>query len=149
DVRPRCEASQSPCSAAAWQRKHSARDQTDSHRPSRRRQSRARRKSLNLGLNKTVLPRAIAVNRWIVANSDQEAVRLLSDPEFDPARTAVVQNPEPSTKTVEQLASIPMRTDDSAALVTLVSYRSEKIVIQANTANDAVLLLSDTYYPGW
>src|SRR5207247_11412723 len=42
-----------------------------------------------------------------------------------------------------------MRPDDSAALVTLVSYRSEKIVIQANTANDAVLLLSDTYYPGW
>ncbi len=106
-------------------------------------------KEMRIYLNKTVLPRAIAVNRWIVANSDQEAVRLLSDPEFDPARTAVVQNPEPSTKTVEQLASIPMRTDDSAALVTLVSYRSEKIVIQANTANDAVLLLSDTYYPGW
>ena len=42
-----------------------------------------------------------------------------------------------------------MRTDDSAALVTLVSYRSEKIVIQANAANDAFLLLSDTYYPGW
>src|SRR5207249_5484260 len=55
DVRPRCEVSQSPCSAAAWQRKHSARDQTDSHRPSRRRQSRARRKSLNLGISTSPL----------------------------------------------------------------------------------------------
>ena len=106
-------------------------------------------REMRIYLNKTVLPRAIAVNRWIVANSDQEAVRLLSDPDLDLSRTAVVQNPKASTKTLEQPISIPMRPDDPAALVKLVSYRSEKIVIQANAANDAVLLLSDTYYPGW
>ena len=39
-------------------------------------------KEMRIYLNKTVLPRAIAVNRWVVANSDQEAIRLLCKQPF-------------------------------------------------------------------
>ena len=30
-----------------------------------------------------------------------------------------------------------------------MSYENEKVVVEADATNDAIVLLSDVYYPGW
>ncbi len=83
---------------------------------------------------------------WLVHDirsvpDDTAALALLADPAFDPRTTAVVvgQGPAP-------LRMGPPGPDET---VTTVAYRAEHIVLRTRAATPALLVIADTWYPGW
>ena len=98
--------------------------------------------------NKRALPRA-----WLVGQAQsvdgEEALRLITGqtgentPAFDPRRTALL---EVAPAELPQLAGGELPAD-SAARVTL--YEPNRLVIHTRSAQGAVLVLSEMFYPGW
>ncbi|WP_448545979.1 YfhO family protein [Roseiflexus sp.] len=89
--------------------------------------------------NLKALPRAYLVGRATVA-TDNEAIAILGDPDFDPALEIVVDRSLPVA-----LTGNPSLSGDAK----IVSYSSNRVVIQAIVEQDSMLFLSDAYYPGW
>jgi hypothetical protein len=104
-------------------------------------------KEIRIYLNKTVLPRAFLVRHWVWAQDDKEAMRLVSNPEFDPTATVVIQNMRGGSSPKRIVSEVS--EGKSAGAATVVSYRSERVVIRAEASDEAILLLSDAWYPGW
>jgi len=98
--------------------------------------------------NKRALPRA-----WLVGQAQsvdgEEALRLITGqagentPAFDPRRTALL---EVAPAELPQLAGGELPAG-SAARVTL--YEPNRLVIHTRSAQGAVLVLSEMFYPGW
>lgn len=88
--------------------------------------------------NLDVIPRAYLVHRTVAAPDLERALSLLQSGAVEPGRSAVV----------EGLAAIDTATapGDRAEMV---AYAPETVVIKTQSAAPAVLVLSDTYYPGW
>jgi hypothetical protein len=87
--------------------------------------------------NLDVLPRAYLVHETLAATAD-EAVSLVAAREFDPAQTAVVEGVEPfATRAV---------AGDGARIL---HYAPERVVVESSSAEQALLVLSDGYDPGW
>lgn len=89
--------------------------------------------------NLEALPRAYVVGRVKVA-TDDEAIAILSSPDFDPAAEIVVDRSPPV-----ELTGNPSFSGDAK----IVSYSPNHVVIQATVEQDSMLFLSDAYYPGW
>ncbi|MBK9051976.1 MAG: hypothetical protein IPL78_14015 [Chloroflexi bacterium] len=92
--------------------------------------------------NLDVLPRAFQVPEWAVADDAAAALTLMHDPSFNPARQAVVtslQSPV-SSLSVSQTLSLP---------VSITTYQPEHIEMTVAAAAPALLILTDSYYPGW
>jgi hypothetical protein len=93
--------------------------------------------------NTSVIPRAFLVNDIRPADDMEGALDVMSGASFDPADAAAVEGaPE------DLLAT----TDPSAAIesdVTIESYSDQKVTVRVTTDKPALLVLTDTYYPGW
>jgi len=83
------------------------------------------------------LPRAYAVSGARVADGDT-ALRLLVDPEFDPAREVVLASGPPR----------PPRTDFRGSC-RLVSLRADRVAVDAELSDAGYVVLVDTHDPGW
>jgi len=94
--------------------------------------------------NTTALPRAFLVHdaRWVTATA---AARLLARGAIDPRRTALL---DPATDTRRGGATVEGRTDGTDA-VHVASYGLNTVTIIARSATPAILVLGDTYAPGW
>jgi len=88
--------------------------------------------------NLDVLPRAYLVHQTESAQSTEEAINLLRNPTFDPAHSAVVTG-------LPAIHAQPNPQDS----VEIISYQAERVELRAKSAEQALLLLSDAYYPGW
>jgi hypothetical protein len=86
------------------------------------------------------LPRVYAVHQTRVIADDEAALAAMLDPAFDPARTAI-------------LAGGPELDADSERVgpstVTVLSYEPEEVVLQVELQAPGVVVLSDSWYPGW
>lgn len=87
------------------------------------------------------LPRAFIASEFEVFGDEQAVLRRLVSPDFDPARRVLLE------QRPEGLESRPDTTDRARAEV--VSYRPEHVTVEVESNRDALLVLSDTYYPGW
>jgi len=87
------------------------------------------------------LPRAKLYSNWQVNTNDGANLKTLADPNFDPARTALVSTPQ---KTLP-----PAATNENSGSVEIKSYSPKKIILAANAATPSVLLLNDKYDPDW
>jgi hypothetical protein len=85
-------------------------------------------------------PRAWVVHRARQAD-DGQALALLAEPGFDPSVEILVSRPLPAGFTFD----IP----DHAAVVDVVSYAPEEIVVQVDLFASGWLLLGEWDYPGW
>jgi hypothetical protein len=88
-----------------------------------------------------VVPSAVSV-----PNEDRAGLRM-HDPSFDPDHEVLLMDDAGSPR-----IAVPRTTDadDTAAgRATITSDRDDDLVIDAYSPRDAVLLLSDTYFPGW
>ncbi|HLY67169.1 MAG TPA: oligosaccharide flippase family protein [Chloroflexota bacterium] len=87
--------------------------------------------------NRDVLPRAFVVSDVRVVPSAQAQLQLLSSPEFDVAKSAVVD---------KQLQPAAEATTGHAP-ASILSYTARKILLQAS--GPGLLVLTDNNFPGW
>jgi len=95
--------------------------------------------------NKSVLPRAFAVPASgveFLPDVDAQLERL-RDPSFDPERSVVVSSHAPS------LPSGVLPHSLSQGRVELLKGGVNELAFRAQVSEPAVLVLSQTYYPGW
>lgn len=96
--------------------------------------------ALNIYENTRVLPRAFVVNDVRVVADKQAAFDAIHADDFDPARTVVLEkagNGEESTVHSQQ------------SPVKIVGYGPNEIILEVDTPETGVLVLSEVYYPGW
>jgi hypothetical protein len=90
--------------------------------------------------NKQVLPRAYAVHAVRIAKNESEALQLLRDPGFTPAKEVILEDAD---------APIPLSQDTATSDAQIVDYSPMRVTVHASMRADGYLVLSDTYYPGW
>jgi hypothetical protein len=98
--------------------------------------------------NKTVLPRGFLVpaKGMAVIPRDNDQLGVLRDPSFDPEKTFIVLTIPDALKQLPQLISSNLPLSNR---VDIVSSHINDMVIRAACAEPSVLILSQTYYPGW
>ncbi len=86
------------------------------------------------------LPRTLLYTNWITQANDDEMLKMLASPSFHPHDTVIVATNLPAPPTTAPAA--PGKAD-------IVSYYFRRVVVEAETAQPAVLLLNDRYDPNW
>ncbi|HXV81904.1 MAG TPA: YfhO family protein [Candidatus Binatia bacterium] len=84
------------------------------------------------------VPRAYVVNRTVVEKHSNQVLQLLSDARFDPAQEVVLDSEIPMTQ-----------AGDLKATATIVRYENGRVTIATSANSDGILVLADSYYPGW
>jgi hypothetical protein len=92
---------------------------------------------LHLYENPSAMPRVFLVRGAIIAPGEADALRILSDPNFNPRESAVVTAPAPGIEASES----------GSARIT--GEKLNSISIEVEGRSSALLVLSDNYYPGW
>jgi hypothetical protein len=91
--------------------------------------------------NDNALPRVFLVDRQRTVTDDAAALAATTAPDFDARRVAITE---------KALEGIPTRPGGrSAGTARLVSYRDERAVARVDAARSSLLVLTDTYFPGW
>jgi hypothetical protein len=88
-------------------------------------------------------PRAVVVGGQLVAGSAQDALDALTRPGFDPRRGAVAEQAIPGVGESPTAAPAP------AGVATVTSYRPQRVQIHATASRPGLLVLDDSYAPGW
>jgi hypothetical protein len=88
--------------------------------------------------NPDVLPRAFVVGSYRVAADEAKSLSLVSGVEFTPSREAIL---------LENPGFAPH--DSIAASASLLSERTNEVTVRTESSAQGLLVLSDTYYPGW
>jgi len=90
-------------------------------------------------LNRSLMPRAWFVENVQVARNKSEVFATMNSPQFDPRRDAVLER-EPAVR----------REKSDSTAVRIVAYGAQHIVLEAFCSQQALLVLSEIYYPaGW
>jgi hypothetical protein len=92
--------------------------------------------------NPSVLPRAFVVFEFEQADTYQEAQQLASRQDFDFSKRAVLEEPIPT------LSENPIQEQEEASAA-IVRYEAQRVELRVQTARPGMLILTDTYYPGW
>jgi hypothetical protein len=92
--------------------------------------------------NRELLPRASFVSDYKVISDEQEALGFLRSKDFNPV-DVVVLNEEPAS-----FENIPSSKHNNAR-VEIKHYSSGKVILNVTASSDGILVLSDTFYPGW
>jgi hypothetical protein len=93
--------------------------------------------------NDHALPRALVLERQVVAEDDRKALRRITSPSFDPRRAVVTTHP------IAGVATSGGRGRPAPAGATVTTYEAERVVARATAPRTSVLMLTDVFYPGW
>lgn len=88
--------------------------------------------------NMDSLPRAYLVHEVIGVDSAVSALATLQSGQVDPATAAVVEG-------LSSFATAPTPNDSA----TILTYEPERVEVSTHTDTSALLVLSDTAFPGW
>jgi hypothetical protein len=89
--------------------------------------------------NPTVLPRAFVVGKYTIASNPEAGKALLVSDEFDPRRAVIVYETLPYARTEDSLR----------ASASVERYETNEVVVSVSSSSAGILVLSDTFYPGW
>ncbi len=89
--------------------------------------------------NRSVLPRFYIVSQVSRVSSADQARRLLSKNEVDLRDTALVYDP----------VNLVAPREPGNSNVTVLSYLPNSLDLEVNTPSEALLVLSEAFYPGW
>ncbi len=95
--------------------------------------------------NLNVFSRAFVVHRAAIVSGWQEAIARLQQEGFNPAQAAVIEGELPA----DQLAALTASPAGDGSSVEITGYRDNRVDLLAKMENPGLLVLSDTYYPGW
>ncbi|HET7087200.1 MAG TPA: YfhO family protein [Anaerolineae bacterium] len=94
------------------------------------------------------LPRAFVVPNSVSAASDDEALALMQNPDFDPSKTVVIHEAmPPATRGELQITNYELRFTNYESRFT--DYAPEHIEMEVKADGDGYLVLTDAWYPGW
>jgi hypothetical protein len=94
------------------------------------------------------LPRA-AIFHTVEILPDADVLARLKDPGFDPAATAVLSRESLAKADLPIAQSLTKTSVVAAAAAQIDSYDSQRVRITAETETPALLMLTDSNYPGW
>ena len=97
--------------------------------------------SLAIAEHPTAFPRAFFVYGFKVAHGEHELTTLLQNPEFDHRRLAVLEKDPGFT--------LPDPQQQPAWNTRITDYRNNRIVLEAETAENGLLVVSEIFFPGW
>lgn len=89
--------------------------------------------------NKKPMPRAFLVSDYRVFTTSKQFEELFFAPDFDASQTVLLE--EDIGHRFEKLQE-PSRAD-------IIAYTTDGVTVSTSSESDALLVLSDTYYPGW
>ncbi len=89
--------------------------------------------------NKNSFPRAFLVADYQIVQNRQEAINLLMSDKIDLSETVVL----------EEVIDYEKAVYKGSGQVEIVDYQPERVVLKTITAQPAILVLSDAFYPGW
>ncbi len=92
--------------------------------------------------NRTPLPRAWLVKDYKVMDSIVILSKMMSR-DFRPDREALLEEEPPHP------IPLPQRGEGKERRVEFISETNNRLVLQATAEENSLLVLSDTYYPGW
>lgn len=95
------------------------------------------------------LPRASIFSAAMLVPTADAALAELKKPSLDIWRKVVVETEDVPVEIRSTLTNLAQRTGETAQPAKIESYAAQKVVIRAETATAGVLLLTDSYYPGW
>ncbi|MBI4318963.1 MAG: oligosaccharide flippase family protein, partial [Chloroflexi bacterium] len=95
--------------------------------------------------NRRFLPRALLVGDVLGSSSSDDALARLAAAAFDPSREAVVEG-WPSD---DAGLKLPRGGGTELPPPTIVSYTGNQVIVEVDSPQDALLVLADTYFPGW
>lgn len=104
-----------------------------------------RKDTFYLYRNKNLLPRAFLVEDYRVVSEEMEIKNVLQDKDFNPLQR-VLFDKNPSK---DYLRNKPILSKRIREQVKISEYRNEFIKIEATLSSPKILVLSETYYPGW
>ncbi|MCL4545390.1 MAG: oligosaccharide flippase family protein [Chloroflexi bacterium] len=84
------------------------------------------------------LPRAFVVSHGVAASSSEDALQLVSQSGFDPAKEVVLE------RVRGQITDSP-----GGGSARLLSYGAMQVIADVTTRGRGYLVLTDTYFPGW
>ncbi|MBL7150652.1 YfhO family protein [Candidatus Microgenomates bacterium] len=94
------------------------------------------------------LPQAYLVYDYQVAESPSQVLEILFNENFDHQQSVVLeQDPQFAHTRYVQIRHPGLDLGSSATK--FISYEPEKIILQTSSPTPAILVLTDTYYPGW
>jgi hypothetical protein len=96
-----------------------------------------------------VLPRAAIFHHFDIANDSDEALRKIASKDFDPFKSVVLERDELSPQLLQQMGHIASLPQVGAEPAAIAKYTPRVVQIEVNTDYPAVLLLNDTFFPGW
>ncbi len=99
----------------------------------------------NIYENPNVFPRAFIVHRYQVASSFEEAQDILKNPNFNLREKVILEGSLPEIG-VNALEQTPL-ADSSTAKIEC--YEPDRVFIKAFAEHPEILILTDTFYPGW
>ncbi len=91
--------------------------------------------------NHGALPRAYLVPRARVVADRRDMFRIMSKEDFDPSREALLEAP--------LSCPLPEAAPESPGTARITEYRTTHVEVEVDTPQDAVLVQTDAYYPGW
>jgi hypothetical protein len=90
--------------------------------------------------NTHAAPRAFLVGRVERADSSAEAIARMQAPDFDPLQMAIVEGG----------ANLPAAAEAATAgRAGITLYTQQRVEVAIEAAQPALLVLTDSYYPGW
>lgn len=101
--------------------------------------------SYKIYLNPQALPRAYFVTSTAKAETVDQFVRILADEMFDIGKTAIVEKDLPFS----EIASTALTQHHTDYSLNWQKDSPQEIIIDINTPQKGLLVLADTYYPGW
>ncbi|MBI3854222.1 MAG: YfhO family protein [Planctomycetes bacterium] len=90
--------------------------------------------------NPRALPRAFLVGRSVNTSSDEERLRFMVSPEFDPRRVVVTER---------ESGGLQDGGETEKSVVRLASREPGGYALVTESPADAFLVLAEAYYPGW
>jgi len=89
--------------------------------------------------NSNVLPRAFLAFNYLQPENDQQFLKMVYSSDIDLKKKVIIE---------KKIGGIDKKNREIQRAV-IVKYSGNEVVIQAESEDNAILVLTDTYYPGW